>query len=222
MAGSFKISEEPLIAVRRICNERIKFARRKLPHTGQADAVHAVRKEIKKLRALIDLVREDMDRSAYRQAKKSLRWVADTLAVSRDARVILNAFDDLARSKSHQFSPIRKHLRERCRHALRQLAKRDFSGRADERLRNVKRHLCCLKQPNSGWMTIQAGVARSYQRGRQCFHQVVDNPSAENLHAWRKAVKQIENQLRLICPKWPQKIAETEQALARLGGNARD
>ena len=57
MPFHFKKSESPAKGVRRVCRERIGAARERLREGGRSAAIHDVRREIKKLRAMFRLVR---------------------------------------------------------------------------------------------------------------------------------------------------------------------
>ena len=77
MPFRFKKSESPAKAVRRVCRERVGAALGRLRKPGSPAAVHGVRKEIKKLRALFRLVRAEIGRGVYRRRAKALREAAD-------------------------------------------------------------------------------------------------------------------------------------------------
>src|SRR5690349_14351675 len=96
MSFHFKKTEPTDRAWRRVCREHLGAAQDRLRKSRHPASAHGVRKEIKKLRALFRLVREGIGRSAYRQAAKGLRRTAGLLAATRDARVRLQAFEQLA------------------------------------------------------------------------------------------------------------------------------
>jgi CHAD domain-containing protein len=51
-----------------------------------------------------------------------------------------------------------------------------------------------------GWMALEDGVLRAYGRGRRAFVLAQQEPSLENLHAWRKRVKDLWYHQRLLAP----------------------
>src|ERR1039458_9119351 len=73
MPVHFKPAEPPARAVRRICREHITKALARLRRSRHPAAVHGARKEIKKLRAVLRLVRGEIGRGVYRPAAKALR-----------------------------------------------------------------------------------------------------------------------------------------------------
>ncbi len=59
----------------------------------------------------------------------------------------------------------------------------------------------------SGWPEIQDGLLRSYRRGRRAFKRARKQPTAENLHEWRKRVKDVWYQRRLLRAIFPETMA---------------
>src|SRR6185295_4124328 len=72
----FKKAEKPGHAIRRVCREHIARALFRLRKSRHPAAIHAVRKEIKKLRAILRLVQGDLHSGDHRKLEKSLRRAA--------------------------------------------------------------------------------------------------------------------------------------------------
>jgi hypothetical protein len=70
MPFRFKKSETAQKAVRRVGAERVRVALKGLEKAHRPTSIHNVRKEIKKLRALLRLVRGELGRDGYRKAVK--------------------------------------------------------------------------------------------------------------------------------------------------------
>lgn len=51
-----------------------------------------------------------------------------------------------------------------------------------------------------GWKALDAGLRRSFKRGRRAFKRARRSPSAEDLHALRKRVKDLWYHQRLLAP----------------------
>src|SRR5690349_17569591 len=64
------------------------------------DTVHEVRKSLKRLRALLRLLRHSLGRDEYRRENLALRDAARPLAVVRDAKVFVGTIQGLARGRS--------------------------------------------------------------------------------------------------------------------------
>ena len=83
MAFHFKKRESPTKAVRRLGRERIGKALDHLRKCDRLEAIHNVRKEVKKVRAVLGLVREATGGDTARKSVKNLRAAGRLL---RDAR----------------------------------------------------------------------------------------------------------------------------------------
>src|SRR5579859_1301911 len=95
MSLQFKRKESPGHALRRVCRRHAQRALRGLKRSGHPEAVHHVRKEIKKLRAVFRLTRGSLSGAEYRKTAKILRLASKPLAASRDARVTQKAMEAL-------------------------------------------------------------------------------------------------------------------------------
>jgi CHAD domain-containing protein len=75
------------------------------------------------------------------------------------------------------------------------------------------------------WKTVLDGLTRSYARGRQTYRAMGPDASFEARHEWRKRVKDLWYQQRLVAEAWPPVIdAEAEEAhlLSELLGDDHD
>ena len=99
--------------VRRIGHEQIGAALGRLRKRSRPSDIHYVRKEIKKLRALLRLVRENINSDDYHKGAKALRKAADRLAGTRDARVMWRAFEKLA-GRSANVRKSGRHCEKNC------------------------------------------------------------------------------------------------------------
>src|SRR6201997_2547539 len=120
MPFCFKRKESVAKAVWRLCCERADEALNCLHCENHLDGVHNVRREIKKLRAILRLLRSGIQKRNRQKIANELRDVASHLATMRDAHVMLNAFDELTKHFNCQlsarpFHEIKKVLGENCR-----------------------------------------------------------------------------------------------------------
>jgi len=191
MPFRFKKSESPTKAVRRVCRERVGAALNCLRRPGRPAAVHGARKEIKKLRAIFRLVRGEIGAGAYRKNMKALRAAADCLATTRDARVMLKAFEKLTGSLARKFTGIKTALQENARREARQFRKKNSVAQAELLLRKTGRRVNGSKMKATGWGAMEPGLKQSYQQGREASRLARTQPGPENFHEWRKHVKDL-------------------------------
>jgi len=156
------------------------------------------------VRAILWLVRGEIKPRVFRKLRKSLRRAARRLAASRDALVMLQAFEQLTRRISRrQFPAIRQALRKNHRQAAGWFRDAVASGLVQKNLRKIKRRTAALKLRSDGWQAIEPGLKMSFQRERLACAGVGNQPVPDNFHEWRKQVKMLSVQLRSLCPRWP-------------------
>jgi CHAD domain-containing protein len=212
-----KKSETPGRAVQRVCRERIGEARSRLRHGARPAAIHGARKEIKKLRALLQLVRGGIGRRVYRKGGKALRGAAKHLAPTRDARVMLKAFESLTGTRTNEYPLAAAALKKQARQQARNFRKEDAAIRAEKLLRKAGRHMDELKLKSSGWAAFDPGLEDCYRRGCAAFHLARREPQPEHFHAWRRHVKQLWYCLCLLQPAWTAATRRRVDALELLG-----
>lgn len=208
--------------MRRLCCERLTDALGPLQNGAQAGAVHGVRKEIKKLRAVLRLVRAEIGKGAYNEHTDALRKASERLTALRDAEVKLSAFDSVVKHFKRKLAP---QPFPRIRVALKKNRRaREVHLYKDGSIASVKSILCRekdemggLKIKSNGWKAIAPGLKKIYSRGREAFETAGRDPSPENFHEWRKRVKDLNNQLSLLCPARPRKFQARIHKLDKLG-----
>lgn len=221
MPFHFKRKESVAKAMRRLCRERIETALGSL-RKDHLNATHDVRKEIKKLRSILRLVREEIAGRDYRKFTKALRQVANCLSAPRDAQVTLNAFENLTRHFSHKlpsrpFPKIKRSLQKNFREEEKKFLKDDSIVAVDRILHGLKRHAGDLKIESDGWAAIGPGLKASYNRGQEALAAVWAESTAENFHEWRKRVKDLWHHLRMLGPVWPKELRRATDELETLG-----
>jgi CHAD domain-containing protein len=222
MPFHFKKREPVIKAIRRICRERIADALETLKDGGRPHAIHNARREIKKLRAVFRLMRGEIGNKIYRRNNRALRTAAHGLTAMRDAQVKLNVFEDLLkhfrrRLPSQPFPEIGKVLRKHARDKQKRFLKGRSAAAVGKILRELKDQLGDLKSDSKGWAAVSPGLNRSFCRGQEALRGVQRDCSPDNLHEWRKRVKDLWHHLRLLGDPWPKKQQATKNVLEQLG-----
>jgi CHAD domain-containing protein len=167
-----------------------------------AEAIHEARKDIKKVRSALRLVREPLGDDVWRRENDHYREVARTLSSFRDAEILVEALDELA----ERFGP---EARERASGLRGQLEDELHGTRDDGSMERAmasaaaglaagRSRIDALSLEGDGWDLIGPGLHRSYRRGRKRLRAVEEEASVTNLHELRKRVKDLWYQLRLI------------------------
>jgi CHAD domain-containing protein len=184
---------------------RIGDASRRLRAGGAvADAqVHEARKDLKRARAGLRLLRDIVGRHVYERENAALRDAARPLGAVRDAKVIMDTLEKVFggdRYPSH--ATVLHDLRiemERGRHDARQAL---HDGRvlpqAAAALQKAWTRIDRWRLSANDPASLARGVERLYRRGRKALARAERQPTADNLHEWRKQVKYLGHALEML------------------------
>jgi CHAD domain-containing protein len=226
MPTALKQGEPAMRGARRVLFDHIDRAIRTLERRSLADQpVHEARKEMKRTRAGLRLLREALGETAYRRLNQSVRDAARPLTPIRDSRVLQDALEDVVQQagKSAQDGPLE--LRQVLRHE-RRMSREKLSGKdlkaTSTRLREVKRQLQSLPDSRLERAHTDAALSRAYKKARKGFALVNQEPSNDHLHEWRKQVKYHFQQFELVQPLRPKRIGATIKKAHQLSDHLGD
>jgi CHAD domain-containing protein len=230
MAFRFKRKESVSKAIRRLGRKRIKAAIKCLKDNGQPEAIHCVRKEIKKTRAVLRLARTGIGKREYRTLNERLREAANCLSSLRDAYVKNIALKNLSehfkgRISSKSLRSGREILQTSLRAEKTRFSNENTAWVVEHLLRQACKDFDRLDIAEKGWQVLGPGVKTAYKRGRKALRRARKEPSPQNFHDWRKHVKNLWHQLQLLCPMDPKRVAAMARETRILGehlGEAHD
>ena len=186
------------------------------------ERIHRARKQIKKARATLRLLRPGLTNRQYRAANTRLRDAAKPLSAVRDAAVLRKAFQHI--QTGARGSGIRRGVLETARmlaneqsRAHQQVAGRHGVPRSRRLLRDVLARTHRFPVPKKDGSTIGAGVRLVYRQGRKALKAANTAPSDTAFHEWRKQVKYLRYQIQLLRPKWPGPLEALTRELQALG-----
>jgi CHAD domain-containing protein len=171
-----------------------------------ADAIHEARKDLKKLRSVLRLVREPLGEYFYQRDNTGYREAGRLLSGTRDAEVKLATLASLGERFGDRFperglAPLANALHAE-RAALSGESSRDgddsSAGIAARQIEDGRAAIAEWPLDGEGFELIEEGLKRSYRRGRNRFAEVAEDPTEERLHEWRKRVKDLWYHLRLV------------------------
>jgi CHAD domain-containing protein len=222
MAFCFKRRESVAKAARRLARNRIEHALECLKECDRAEAIHCVRKDIKKMRAVLRLVRTEIQKKQRLRITKLLREAAGHLAAPRDVYVKAVTLKNLARHFRGQLTPgalrhVRAELRNDLDKEMRRFAKNKSVRRVARILRGVAKKSDRLKVSGKGWKALAPGVKKAYADGQQAYRTALKDPAPGNFHQWRKGAKDLWYQVTLLRPLWPEQMDATAHELEQLG-----
>ncbi len=230
MSYRLKSGEKLADGLQRIFREEIKCALRETRRSprNRGKAVHEFRKHLKKLRAALSLVADEVGPDRHKFEDRSARQVAKVVAKVRDAYVRLQTVIQIREKLCDDafgkvFQPIE---------ALLALEAESFSaafaGWEEQVVPNLKameKRVTHWPLQDLAWKQICSAVANSYRRGRNRFSDALKKPDPGNFHSWRKEVKDLWYQLLLLAPlnrTVLEEIARDAKTLADLLGQQHD
>jgi CHAD domain-containing protein len=203
---AYRLKEgEPLPdGIVRIARGRIDHATDELRGSTDStaeEAVHEARKDMKKLRALLRLMRGELGETVFARENACFRDAARELAGARDTDAMIETLSKLE-------------LPDRLGWELRKTiqAGRAANGAEDRGaaardavaiLREARRRVGEWPLELESFDAVAGGLERTYRRGRRDFRAVRAEPTTEALHEWRKRVKELWYHHTLLRPLWP-------------------
>lgn len=205
--------------LRRIVTEELETAIAELskPGTLSDTSVHEARKSIKKTRAAIRLMRDELG-SSYKDENRFLGDVGRKLSDLRDASVLVSSLDSLStRTQSRKTKACLKKLAAEFRLRQQQAAEDEHSSATVEaaarQLASVAQRVDEWPCSKRGFDALRTGCKRTLQRTREAFQQVQKSGTPEDLHDWRKRVKDHWYHVRLLSGIWPDVMTSLERTL---------
>jgi len=207
---AYRLNEdEPLPeGIRRVARGRIDHAidelRGKTDSTPE-EAVHEARKDMKKLRALLRLVRGELGRDTLARENACFRDAARELSGARDSDVMLETLGAL------ELPPgVGGELRQAIKAERRRDGASDRAGAARDALailKEARKRVDDWPLERDSFEAVAGGLERSYRRGRRDFEAAGAEPSADALHEWRKRAKELWYHHTLLRSLWPPVMA---------------
>lgn len=207
--------------IRRIAREQLEAAVESLKGRGSRDeAIHDARKRVKKARALLRLVRQELG-NFYGAENTRLRDAGRGLSEFRDAAAVIATFDEL---REHYRDEMHKHPLDSIRRGLqlrksRAERKANFKQALDEIaavLSSSARRAGKWPLAADGFAAIAPGIERTFRRGRRAMQVAHGEARPENYHEWRKRVKDQWYHTRLLGDVWSEVMGGYERSLKQL------
>jgi CHAD domain-containing protein len=207
---SYRLRDDETVpkGIARIARGRIDHAIEELEgktDSSSEEAVHEARKDMKKLRALVRLVRDEIGGDAYRRENARFRDAGRELAGVRDADVMLATLADLERRHPDDLAEATGPLRQALEaHKIRTAAgaRGPASAHVVETLTTARRAVGRWPVEQDSFDAIAGGLRRVYRRGRRSYRAARAEPTTENLHEWRKRVKDLWYHLTILRDTW--------------------
>ncbi len=205
MAYRFKPRKTVAQNVKRIASAEIASAIEYLRGkngVSREDAVHEVRKSIKKARALLRLVEGELG-TFYDEENSQLRDTGRQLSNLRDAGALVDAVDHLRKRANgvvaaKPVSDLRRLLALQKRHMEEEAGTQKLMPGLAASLVRVRRSIRYWPLEKDGFPAIEAGLDKTFRDGRKALARARRSGSREDFHEWRKRVKDHWYHVRLF------------------------
>ena len=223
MAYRLKVSEPFEAGVRRIGLQQIDRALGQL-QSNQAIAVgvHATRKGLKRIRALLRLARPALGDAVYKHENERYRDLARHLSAQRDEVVVMetvSTFETAATGRTKTaFAMARARL---AKPDIEHPAQNSAVAHAITGLVEGRTHMAGLIIPGRDYACAWEGLERAYRQAERAFETATQTRDNEDVHIWRKRVQYHWRHVMLLSAAWPEemavRIATARQLSAILG-----
>lgn len=197
-------------------------------------AVHESRKSIKRVRALLRMVRGELPDHIFEFENESLRDTARLVGEIRMAQGVLNAASSIQELYGEFLSEgtfvelIQRLSRRRDLTELKAVEDPNLIGRVVRGLeRAYHRFGSWPTDPEArevyghgirdSFDAVRPGLSGTYDAGRQGMVRAFRRSAPGDLHEWRKRAKDLRHQLEFLAPLWPEVVVGTAMTLERLG-----
>jgi CHAD domain-containing protein len=176
----------------------------------QDSAVHGARKQLKRSRGLLRVVRDDLGRRRFARTNRRLRDASRPLSQLRDVTVLIDTLDGLRNAAGAQagpFKPVRRALQARRQQVRQRILKdRPMRRAMVKELRKASRSVAHWSAAHRGWKAVGAGLSRAYRKGRAALDAAAREKSDGALHEARKRTKDLLYATEFIVHAQPDSI----------------
>ncbi len=202
---------------------------RSIKHTD--DSIHEIRKTMKRVRALLKLFRTAIGEETYQYENFLFRDISRSISDLRINSVNIKTLNTII--KSNKLKENERHFRDLV-HELQikhqELIKEMVFKQKVQRsisilLKSNKQKINKIPEFACEFEMLASGLRRMHKRCLVNLHRAMSQPSAENVHNFRKPVKYLWNQMILLRPVWSSTIGQSIRHLDTLGerlGNEHD
>ena len=223
MAYRLEANENVSTGIRRVILERVDQALNDLtnPDKDRDKGVHDARKNCKRIRAALRLIRGEIGDELYRQENIRIRDAARLIASARDSWVMVETLDKLVADFNEHLTPntfagVRRTLLKQYK-KVKQLAQE-----SEETIPKVVETLQAARQVENlpilreNFSVFREGLQRNYRQGQRAMINAYAQPTPEMFHEWRKRVKYLWYQIEILVALWPNMLTNLAEELHTL------
>jgi CHAD domain-containing protein len=188
----------------------------KNPTTDGAEDLHFVRVTIKRLRAILRLIRPVIKKRAFDRENVRLRTAARRLSIARDADVARKTLATLAFAKQSEKDAGAVALAGFRKNGPPEADISKTMKVTALNLEKTRRNLHRLQISRDEWKAIEPGVREVYRQCRKRMKRAVGHDDDDAYHKWRIRIKSLYYELQMLQSVWPARLTEMVPGLNKL------
>lgn len=224
MAFAFQEKESAAEGIRRILRERLSSASDRLKDSRKnpEEAVHEARKDLKKIRSTLRLLRPHLGEARFRKENHRYRDVGRVLSQVRDAHILQETLEKLkkhfaAEVPAASLKAAEKKLAERISHSEAAIfGDKEVLPSLAAALRRGEEAFDTLDLDALDWKRLRRGLRKVFKGGKRAREKALAENSAQAFHEWRKEVKHLRYPIEILEPAWPETLGTLAAELRKL------
>lgn len=184
--------------------------------------VHETRKNFKKIRTILRLIKSTIQIESFRIENSFYADSGRVLSDLRDSTVLIMIFDKLLKKSelemsSFDFSVFRNFLIEKHKHiSASKHQKSEVVNSLSTDLLLARSRVFDWQISGDSFKIIKKNLQRIYEQGQNYMFAVFNEAVKENVHEWRKRVKNLWYSMRLLSNIWPEIMSPLVILLGKL------
>jgi hypothetical protein len=187
--------------LKRVVKKEFRQAARELTdHASAEDSVHEARKNVKKIRAAVQLLGSKMDTG---RTEKHLRRAGRLLSPVRDADAVIETTgrlcsDGRRRLSRHTCATLAAALKKKKARVTDSAERGDMERHVLQSLERARRSILPLDWGSLRFADFVSELRREYKRARKAMGKARKTRRDDDFHTWRKQIKAVWYALRLL------------------------
>lgn len=187
-----------------------------------SEDVHETRKNFKKIRTVYRLIRSNLDEEKFKYENSFFRDSGRILSDLRDSTVLIYTFDKLLENSeiemsNFDFSIFKNFLIEKHKNiSASKHKKSQVINSLSTDLLLARSRVFDWPMSGDNFRIIRKNLQRIYEKGQVAMYAVFSEAIKENVHEWRKRVKDLWYSMRILNNLWPEIMSPLVNLLAKL------
>ena len=200
--------------VLRTTESLIKSVAAHLDSRNDEESIHRVRTAIKRLRALLRLIRPAVETAFFDRENERLRITARILSFARDSEVARDTLKTLPVSDQSTQEAVNTALPGLEKRVERTKTHKPNVTKVKQRLNRTRQSFRHLRFRGTDQEIIRAGIRKVYGQGRRRMKAAIETGQESAYHRWRIRAKNLYYELQFLEPVRPKPLRRMVRRLS--------